>query len=150
MSQIQLSATRITALAITAAVARCRVRTMRAKAAMTATANMVVPPTPLMKIKLKSRIPEISMLDVAIWINSFWSRPSDGGCVGGVSPLPVADCAHMTAKVGDVIGHTFINEVRGSHHYDDGGGGGDGSSSSLENMNIDGFGYDGGAGGVIE
>lgn len=90
------------------------------------------------------------MLIAAIWINSFWPWPKDGGGAGGASPLPVAYCAHMTATVGDVIGRTFTIEMRGPHHYDDGVGGVDGGSNSLENVDVHGFGHDNGAGDVPE
>ncbi|XP_054083643.1 hemicentin-1 [Zeugodacus cucurbitae] len=114
------------------------------------TANRIAPPTHRMRMKRKSKIPEISLLIAAIWINSFCSWPSDGGG-SGVGPLPFAYCAHMTATAGVATGHTFTIEMRGPDHYDEGRRAGDGSSSSVENMETHGFGHDGGgATGMLE
>ncbi|XP_054083591.1 basement membrane-specific heparan sulfate proteoglycan core protein-like [Zeugodacus cucurbitae] len=153
MTHIKLPTTR-KAKSATTVVAQRKMRTLCAKATSTAaritrrtktttattTASMVAPPKHIMKIKRKSKIPEISLLIAALWINSFWPGSSDGG----------AYCAHMTAAAGVATGHTFTVEMRGAHHYDEGRVAGDGSSSSVENMQTHGFGHEGDAIGMLE
>ncbi|CAD6999238.1 unnamed protein product [Ceratitis capitata] len=118
--------------------------------------------THIMKLKRKRKIPEISLLIAAIWINSFWPWPGggsggNGGDAGGrigFTPLPLAYCSHMPASVGVAAytvdaAHMHNSDMHSHHNYDDGGGGGGGmdgggSSASLENMAMHGMGHDGG------
>ncbi|XP_017474591.1 PREDICTED: uncharacterized protein LOC108365142, partial [Rhagoletis zephyria] len=149
MTQIKLRAPRTNSTMTTTTTTTTRARfatrthaTTAATATVTA-ATATAAPSHIMKMKRKRKIPEISLLIAAIWINSFCPWSGHGGGV------PLAYCSHMPGSAAAALGgvaaytvdaaHLHASDMHHSHHYDDGGGG---SSSSMENMAMHGGGHD--------
>ncbi|XP_067620613.1 uncharacterized protein DIP-theta isoform X3 [Eurosta solidaginis] len=157
-----LTQIKLRALTITKSTSKDRLIKLRethmkmSKVAVTPATTVTLAPTAatttthIMKIKRKRKIPEISLLIAAIWINSFWPWPGYDGGGGGSgdggssfsSPLPFAYCASAAAGVASYTvdaAHMHNSDMHSHHQYDDGGGG---MGDSMENMAM--LGGDGG------